>query len=221
MLPRGPPCQVPVDWLLQKADGMLPEGLGRPRAFARDGAAAQLTNSLLDNSSDAIEELWKSRGYDKRYPEKIKARLGYALDQYEAAAYLVTGAIHKPLISPPEAKFIGKRIQNIIGKSGSIGKQLVKLRKRGKITASRRSRPSCNRKPLSASTRRLAPPQCPSRRRRCRLQNRRQSSRRLQPRRRRSKRRNNRSPNRRWRGLGNKKEERLASWKHADWPYRA
>ena len=69
-------------------------------------------------------------------PEVIKARLGYACDQYEAVAYVVTGAIHKPLISHAEAKWLGKRIQNIIGKSGSIGKQLKLLRKRGKTTAS-------------------------------------------------------------------------------------
>ena len=76
MLPRGPPCQVPVDWLLQKADGMLPEEHGRPRAFAREGAAAELTNGVLENVSLAIEALWKQRGYDKRYPEVIKARRG-------------------------------------------------------------------------------------------------------------------------------------------------
>ena len=41
--------QLPVNWLLQKADGMFPEGQGRPRAFAKDGAAAETTNELLEN----------------------------------------------------------------------------------------------------------------------------------------------------------------------------
>ena len=30
--------------LLQKADGMFPEGQGGPRPFAKDGAAAEMTN---------------------------------------------------------------------------------------------------------------------------------------------------------------------------------
>ena len=114
---------------------MLPEGHGGPRAFAREGAAAPLTNGLLENASAAVDTLWKQRGYHPTKPEVTKARLGYALDTYEAGAYLVTGAMHKPLISPFEAKYVGKRIKNIIGKSGSIGKELVKLRKRGKVTA--------------------------------------------------------------------------------------
>ena len=106
-----------------------------PRAFAREGAAAPLTNGLLENASAAVDTLWKQRGYHPTKPEVTKARLGYALDTYEAGAYLVTGAMHKPLISPFEAKYVGKRIKNIIGKSGSIGKELVKLWKRGKVTA--------------------------------------------------------------------------------------
>ena len=124
-----------MDWLVRKLDHMLPEGHGGPRAFAREGAAAPLTNGLLENASAAVDTLWKQRGYHPTKPEVTKARLGYALDTYEAGAYLVTGAMHKPLISPFEAKYVGKRIKNIIGKGGSIGKELVKLRKRGKVTA--------------------------------------------------------------------------------------
>ena len=62
----------------------------------------------------------------------MKARLGYALDRYEGAAYLVTGAMHLPLLSQPEAWTIGKRIKNIVGPSGSVGAKLVKLRKKGR-----------------------------------------------------------------------------------------
>ena len=61
-------AQVPVDWLLQKADGMFPEGHGGPRAFAKDGAAAEKTNELLENSTLAIEKLFKQRGYDPHKP---------------------------------------------------------------------------------------------------------------------------------------------------------
>ena len=50
--------QVPVDWLLQKAHDMFPEGTGRPRAFAKGDAAAAKTNELLENGMTAIEKLW-------------------------------------------------------------------------------------------------------------------------------------------------------------------
>ena len=42
-----------MDWLVRKLDHMLPEGHGGPRAFAREGAAAPLTNGLLENASAA------------------------------------------------------------------------------------------------------------------------------------------------------------------------
>ena len=127
--------QVSVEHLLPKIDGMLPEGVGKRSAFVKTGPAARLTNELLENAKLTVDKLWKQRGYDPKKPEVIKARLGYACDQYEASAYLVTGALHMPLISHEEAKFIGKRIQNIVGKSGSIGKQLMPLRKRGAASA--------------------------------------------------------------------------------------
>ena len=92
---------------------MFPEGLGRPRAFKRDGAAADKTNELLETASTAIEKLFKQRGYDPKKPEQLNASLGYALDRYEAAAYLVTGAMQLPRLSQPEAMVIGKRIKNI------------------------------------------------------------------------------------------------------------
>ena len=51
--------QVPVDMLLRKADGMLPEGKGAPRPFAKDCPAAEKTNELLENATGAIELLFK------------------------------------------------------------------------------------------------------------------------------------------------------------------
>ena len=54
---------------------MFPEGHGRPRAVARDGAAAPLINELLVNTKVAIDELWRARGYDKLRPEQIEQRL--------------------------------------------------------------------------------------------------------------------------------------------------
>ena len=45
--------------LLENADGMFPEGTGGPKAFARDGPAAEMTNKLLENGTIAIDKLWK------------------------------------------------------------------------------------------------------------------------------------------------------------------
>jgi hypothetical protein len=73
-----------VEFLLRKAEGIFPEGVGGRRAFKREGDAAEMTNELLENSRTAIERLWNQRGYDPKKPEVIKARLGYALDKYEA-----------------------------------------------------------------------------------------------------------------------------------------
>ena len=122
-----------MDVLLAKAIGMFPEGVGAPKAFAKVGTtAAKLTNGLLEIAKDATDAFFKQRGYKPTTPAATKAKLGYALDKYETAAYLVTGAMHLPLISKFEAWFIGKRINNIIGASGTIGSQLKPLRKRGK-----------------------------------------------------------------------------------------
>ena len=72
--------------LLQTANLMFPEGLGKPRAVAKDGGGAPLINALLINAKAAIKSMWKARGYDPKKPEVTKAKLGYALDQYEATA---------------------------------------------------------------------------------------------------------------------------------------
>lgn len=121
--------------LLLKADSMFPEGQGAPRAMAKDGGAADKTNELLVNARDAIDELWKQRGYDPKKPEQTKARLGYALDREEAVGYVVTGAMHMPRLSPDEARAVGKRVVALIGASGAVGSKLKAWKKRGKAAA--------------------------------------------------------------------------------------
>ena len=124
--------------LLSAADSMFPEGKGGPVAFAKDGTAAEKTNELLVNGKEAINVLWKQRGYMNSKgklilrPHEIKAKLGYALDREEAVGYLVTGAMHLPLLSPDEARAIGKRVGSIVGPLNATVKD---MRKRGQGVA--------------------------------------------------------------------------------------
>lgn len=120
--------------LLQRATDMFLEGLGCPRAAAKDGAAAPLINLLLVNAKEAIDELWKGRGYTKLRPVELEQRLGYKLDREEAVGYVLTSALNLPLLAPSEARAVGKRVGSMIGSKGSVGKQLAVLKKRGKST---------------------------------------------------------------------------------------
>lgn len=95
--------------LQQMADSMFPEGTGRPKAVAKAGSPAQLTNGLIVDAKEAVDALWKARGYLNMKPKQRKEKLGYSLDREEALGYLVTSALHMPLLSPEEARTIGKR----------------------------------------------------------------------------------------------------------------
>ena len=114
--------------LLERAEGMFPEGGGKPKAVAKAGAAARLTNGLVVNAKDAIDELWKARGYMKIKPVQRKEKLGYQLDREEALGYVVTSALHKPLLSPLEARTIGKRAGAL-----PVFSKLAGYRKRGTV----------------------------------------------------------------------------------------
>jgi hypothetical protein len=101
--------QATVVALLERAEFKFPEGKGAPRAATKTGAAAELTNQLVVNARDAIVELWKARGYVKMKAPERKAKLGYALDREEALGYVVASALHMPLLTAFEARYIGKR----------------------------------------------------------------------------------------------------------------
>ena len=45
------------------ADHMFPEGAGKPKVVAKVGSAAELNNELVVSAKEAIDELWKARGY--------------------------------------------------------------------------------------------------------------------------------------------------------------
>ena len=83
---------------------MFEEALGHVRAVPKHGLPAPLINELYVNAAAAIKTLWDERGYDPKFPEQIKARLGYALDRIEAVAYIVTASLHLPLLSSEEAR---------------------------------------------------------------------------------------------------------------------
>ena len=57
--PRTRVPQVAVESLIQRADFMFPEGLGRRRAAAKLGAPAPFINALVVNTKGAIDALWK------------------------------------------------------------------------------------------------------------------------------------------------------------------
>ena len=58
---------------------IFPEGHGRPRALPKGHSKAPLINALLMNVKEAIDELWKQRGYSALKKDEIKARLGCRL----------------------------------------------------------------------------------------------------------------------------------------------
>ena len=111
---------------------MVPEGLGRPRAAPKDGPAAPLIN---------LRPVGEREGSGRRALEGARLRLDAArLDQ--GAARLCTRprgrdrlrgderAQQALAVSRRGQKAIGKRVVSAIIQSGSIGKQLKKLRKR-------------------------------------------------------------------------------------------
>ena len=61
--------------LLLKADGMFPEGAGRPRAFVRDGDAAEKANGLLEIAVLAIFQCGERACHPPYLPPVRRCRL--------------------------------------------------------------------------------------------------------------------------------------------------
>ena len=55
-------AQDRVEYLVQKAEKMFPEGVGARRAFTRDGTAATMTNGLLEDAKIAADNFFDARG---------------------------------------------------------------------------------------------------------------------------------------------------------------
>ena len=118
------------------------------------------------NGKDAVDDMWKERGYEDMTPDEIRDRLGYRLDREEATGCVVTSALNLPLLVGLEARNIGKRIVASVIPSGAIGKKLKLLKKRGTSTAVYLREPATlnldpPKKPAAASS---EPPaeECPS-----------------------------------------------------------
>ena len=135
---------------------MFPEGHGKPVATTLSGKAAPFTNALVVNSKAASDELWKRRGYDQKTPDVTKARLGYRLDREEVAGWVLTRALKLPLLSPSEARCIGKRVGNSLLPKAALGKAIAQHKKHGSSTAALL---------LQKATLSLAPPPPPKRKR--------------------------------------------------------
>ena len=129
---------------------MFAEGHGGPKASKMNKAVAKPTNALVLNAIEAVKELWKERGYDSKYPEETKRRLGYALDREEAVGYALADALGHPIISPVEARTLGKRANTL---ASALNAKLAKLRKRGSSGAADRATLL-----HSAATLNMAPP---------------------------------------------------------------
>ena len=69
---------------------MFLEGADKPKTVGKNGAAAKLTNGLVVYAKEAVDALWKARGYHKMKPKHREEKLGYQLDREEALGYLVT-----------------------------------------------------------------------------------------------------------------------------------
>ena len=78
---------------------MFPEGQGKPNAKAKLAAVVPMINELFVNAKSAVSKFFKARGYDPKRPAYTKEKLGYALDQYEAIAYITTRVMGYPLLS--------------------------------------------------------------------------------------------------------------------------
>ena len=78
------------------------------------------------HAKEAIDKLWKARGYQKMKAAERRARLGYALDREEALGYVVASALHKPLLTAAEARTIGKRAGSL-----PVFSKLAEYKKRG------------------------------------------------------------------------------------------
>ena len=86
--------------LLRLLEDMFPEGQGKPNAKAKLAVVVPMINELFVNAKAAVFAFFKARGYEKTRPWYTKEKLGCALDQYEAIAFVTMRAMGYPLLAP-------------------------------------------------------------------------------------------------------------------------
>jgi hypothetical protein len=125
--------------LLRLLQEMFPEGQGKPNAKAKLGSLAPKVNALFVNAKEAVGKFFKARGYDPKRPQYTKEKLGYALDQYEAIAFVTTRVMGYALMAPEgdEVRTIAKRCNNLLT---PLERKLKETRKRGARAADERER---------------------------------------------------------------------------------
>ena len=117
---------------------MFPEDQGKPNASAKLGSVVPKTNELFINAKRAVSAFFQVRGYDPKRPQYTKERLGYALDQYEAIAFVTTRVIGYPLLAPEgeEVRTLAKRCNNLLA---PLETKLKAMRKLGARAAGERA----------------------------------------------------------------------------------
>ena len=108
------PCAQAV--LLQLLQEMFPEGQGKPNAKAKLKGVVPKINALFVNAKEAVSKFFKARGYDPKRPQYTKEKLGFALDQYEAIAFVTVRVMGYALFAPEgeEVRTIAKRCNNLL-----------------------------------------------------------------------------------------------------------
>ena len=92
---RAPCLQA---FLLQLLQDMFPEGQGKPNSKAKLSAVVPMVNVLFVNAKAAVSTFFTARKYDPKRPAYTKEKLRYALDQYEAIAFVTTRVMGYPLL---------------------------------------------------------------------------------------------------------------------------
>lgn len=110
---RAPCLQA---FLLQLLQDMFPEGQGKPNSKAKLSAVVPMVNVLFVNAKAAVSTFFTARKYDPKRPAYTKEKLGYALDQYEAIAFVTTRVMGYPLLEPEgeEVWAFAKRCNNLL-----------------------------------------------------------------------------------------------------------
>jgi hypothetical protein len=110
--------QAKVAALQQVADSMFPEGTGKPKAKAKLKGVVPMVNALFVNAKEAVGKFFKARGYDSKRPQYTKEKLGFALDQYEAIAFVTVRVMGYALFAVGRGRLPPRHLQLVRAAAG-------------------------------------------------------------------------------------------------------